>query len=165
MAPWTPRLPRIPHLLHSLSGIVTHGPDKATTVRVSKVLREQKGTGQQNYSNFIPATNDALELFVAGLIWAIWRDRPIIKVTFGSDGRLLQHSGVNHFTAFGGNNELYRFLNIDIEARLPYIGMEAKDSQHILKDCKKTGEVEIILFTLTTKSFTVAFAVTVLWQC
>ena len=26
--------------------------------------------------------------------------------------------------------------------------MEAKDSQHILKDCKKTGEVEIILFTL-----------------
>ena len=30
--------------------------------------------------------------------------------------------------------------------------MEAKDSQHILKDCKKTGEVKIILFTLTTKS-------------
>ena len=32
--------------------------------------------------------------------------------------------------------------------------MEGKDSQHILKDCKKTGEVEIILFTLiTSKSF------------
>ena len=57
-------------------------------------------------------------------------------------------SSVNYFAAFGGNNELYRLPNIDIEARLPYIGMEAKDSQHILKDCKKTGEVEIILFTL-----------------
>ena len=33
--------------------------------------------------------------------------------------------------------------------------MEAKDSQHILKDCKKTGEVEIILFTL--KSFNSCF--------
>ena len=26
--------------------------------------------------------------------------------------------------------------------------MEAKDSQHILKDCKNTGEVQIVLFTL-----------------
>ena len=33
--------------------------------------------------------------------------------------------------------------------------MEAKDSQHILKDCKKTGEVEIILFT--SKSFNSCF--------
>ena len=46
------------------------------------------------------------------------------------------------------------FPNIDIEARLPYLGMEVKDSQHILKDCKKTGEVEIILFT---KSFNSCF--------
>ena len=62
-----------------------------------------------------------------------------------------------YFTAFGGNNELYRFPNIDIEARLPYTGMEAKDSQHILKDCKKTGEVEISLFTLITKPFNSCF--------
>ena len=156
---YIPWLSRIPHLPHSLSGIVTHGSRQGhnspgITVRVSKVLREQKGYRRQNYSNFNPATNDALELFVAGVIWAIPRDRPIWKVTFGSDGRLLQRSSVNYFTAFGGNNELYWFPNIDIEARLPYICMEAKDSQHILKDCKKTGKVEIILFTLiTSKSF------------
>ena len=50
-----------------------------------------------------------------------------------------------------------KFPCIEREARLPYICMEAKDSQHILKDGKKTGEVEIILFTLTTKSFNSCF--------
>ena len=41
-----------------------------TRVRFSE-NKKVIGTGQQNYSNFNPATSDALELFVAGAILAI----------------------------------------------------------------------------------------------
>ena len=37
--------------------------------------------------------------------------------------------------------------------RLPNIPIEARNSLHFLKDCKKTGEVEIVLFTLLTVAF------------
>ena len=78
MAPWT-------SLVHS--AIVTHSTFATFSewnrytwlltrivMALSGRFSENKkviGTGQQNYSNFNPATSDALELFVAGGIWAI----------------------------------------------------------------------------------------------
>ena len=41
-------------------------PDSARYARFSE-NKKVIGTGQQNYSNFNAATNDALELFVAGV--------------------------------------------------------------------------------------------------
>ena len=40
-----------------------------------------------------------------------------------------------------------------IERSLAVITIEARNSLHFLKDCKKTGEVEIALFTLLTVAF------------
>ena len=45
-------------------------PEQRALARFSE-NKKVIGTGQQNYSNFNPATSDALELFVAGAIWAI----------------------------------------------------------------------------------------------
>ena len=75
MAPWTlPGTFRDCHAFHVCFILWVESlhmaPDKAITMRVSKVLREQKGY-QSIYSNFTPAASDALELFVAGAIWAI----------------------------------------------------------------------------------------------
>ena len=71
-----------------------------------------------------------------------------MKVTFVLDGRLLQYSSVNFITAFGGNKST-GLLTIHIEEGLSYITIEARDSLHFLKDCKKTSEVDIVLFTTT----------------
>ena len=49
-----------------------------------------------------------MELFVEGVIWAIWCDLPTIKVTFASDERLLQPS--EQLTIILRNRAEYRLI-------------------------------------------------------
>ena len=148
---YTARLSRIPQLLDSHGPptkvkYFTHGfrqGHNSARLQASHAQRTKViGTGQQNYFN--PATNDALERFVeekSGPYGVI--DQLSSNVcTWRKIIAILQCK----FYHSVWRKQVHRLPNIHIEASLPYISIEPSDSLHFLKDCKKTGELEIVLF-------------------
>ena len=143
-------------------------------MRVCKLLREQKAYCDKPTKLLQSGHKRRSGTYCGGrnLDHVAWSTNYSMKVTSVPDGRLLLCSELQcKFYHSLWRKQVYRLPNIHMEASLLYIGVEARDSLHFLgKDCKKTGEVEIFLFTTWVTNQIKLFTCNncfrmVLWHC
>ena len=128
-------------------------PDKAITVTVSKLPRGQKLLRQAKKTTSKSGHKRRSGTFCRGrnLDHLAWLTN--YKSNFCTLRKIIAILQCTEFYHILWRKQAYRLPNIPIEASLAYITIEARNSLHFLKDCKKTGEVEIVLFTLLTVAF------------
>ena len=139
-------------------------PNKAITVTVSKLPREKKLVRQANKTTSKSGHKRRSGTFCRGrnldrVAW-LTNYKTGYKSNFCTLRKIIAILQCTEFYHILWRKQVYRLPNMPIERSLAYITIEARNSLHFLKDCKKTGEVEIVLFTLLTVAFPWYFGIT-----